>query len=114
LRDSKNPILTRVLLAGETGIPSAGVTIFGTLGASVDCAEGVGPTAVTSSVVEGVWEAIIRAVGSHAVCELELVGRTSAVGFAIVVFLLSPDVDVGARVAESVILESVGLLDRLV
>lgn len=103
-----------MLFAGETGIPSAGVTIFGTLGASVDCAEGVGPTAVTSSEAVGVWEARMRPVGNHAVCELELVGTTSAVGFAIVVFLFSPRVDVGARVAESVILESVGLLDRLV
>jgi hypothetical protein len=103
-----------VLFAGETGIPSAGVTIFGTLGASVDCAEGVGPTAVTNSDVVGVWEARIRAVGNHAVCELELVGMTSAVGFAIVVFLFSAEIDVEASVVESVILESVGLLERLV
>ena len=103
-----------MLFAGETGSPSAGVTIFGTLGASVDCAEGVGPTAVTNSDVVGVWEARIRAVGNHAVCELELVGMTSAVGFAIVVFLFSAEIDVEASVVESVILESVGLLERLV
>ncbi len=76
--------------------------------------EGVGPTAVTNSDVVGVWEARIRAVGNHAVCELELVGMTSAVGFAIVVFLFSAEIDVEASVVESVILESVGLLERLV
>lgn len=100
MRDSKNPILTRVLFAGETGIPSAGVTILGTLGASVDCAEGVGPTAVTSSDVVGLGEAVMSAVGSQADCEVELVGRASEVGFTLVLFLLSLEV-VGDRVAAS-------------
>jgi hypothetical protein len=77
---------TNVLLAGESGIPSAGVTIFGTLGALVLAAAGEVLEAVSRAevVVDGVV-AVINNVGNHALSEEELVGRT----FALVALLKS-------------------------
>lgn len=67
-----------------------------------------------SSDVVGLGGAVMSAIGSQAVWELELVGSTSAVGFALVLFLFSPKVDVGARVACSEIEDPVAVAATLV
>jgi hypothetical protein len=69
---------------------------------------------VTSWEVVGLGEAVMSTVGSQAVCELELVGRTSAVGFTLVLFLPSAEIEVGATVATSETEDCVGELDALV
>ena len=69
---------------------------------------------MTNSDVVGLGEAVISAIGSQAVWELELVGIASAVGFTLVLFLLSPEVDVGARVACPEIEDPVAVAARLV
>jgi hypothetical protein len=60
-------------LAGVSGIPSAGVIIFGVLGATVEVEDGAGSVAVTRAevVVEPV-AAITSAVGSHPLEVLEV------------------------------------------
>jgi len=52
-------------LAGVSGIPFAGVMIFGVLGATVEAADGVGSVAVTRAEVLEPVEAITSAAGSH-------------------------------------------------
>jgi hypothetical protein len=73
LSASRNPILTSVLFGGALGIPSEGATISGVFGALVGCTEAVVSAAVrrAEAVLEGEdEEAVIKAVGNHAVCEI--------------------------------------------
>jgi hypothetical protein len=69
-----------VLFAGAPGIPSAGVIIFGVLGAAVDVVVGAASEAVTRAEVVGLVGAITSTAGSQPLEVLEVtVGRRLSV-----------------------------------
>jgi hypothetical protein len=77
--------VTRVLLAGVSGIPSDGVMIWGTLAVSVACVDEVGSAAVITGD-EDVGSAVISWAGNQ---ELSEVGSTEDVG-SVVMMLVAP------------------------